>query len=264
MLKNCYLVYGNDIQQIQQDIDEIKELARKKGYTNKEVCEVNAQFDWEQLLQKCQSFDLFAGKRLIELRLQSSINKDASHAIEKILTSLQEDTVLVVRTEKLTPTLQKTGWVNYIRTNGKIIKTKSSTKINPSIYDLANSAVCGHVKETLNILQNLLSTKVEPVLILWAITKEIRILIELSQAVKLQKNLHTEAQRLGVWSSNVSKMQQALNRLSERELIAMLKFSARIDEMIKGITVGNPEEALQILVLELAGKRLLKQEELII
>lgn len=68
-----YVVGGEEPLLIEEALDAIRAAARKHGYAEREILEVEPGFDWQRLLDSCASLSLFASKRLIELRMPRGI-----------------------------------------------------------------------------------------------------------------------------------------------------------------------------------------------
>lgn len=119
------------------------------------------------------------------------------------------------------------------------------SNINPmfSIFDLTQHAISGDKLNAIKILKSLETNKIEPAIILWALTKEIRDLIALQTPSYPKPN---------IWQSKLNYMNTACKRLSLEKLHNLLILSAKIDNIIKGITKGNSYIELTKLSLELA------------
>jgi DNA polymerase III delta subunit len=90
---------------------------------------------------------------------------------------------------------------------------------------------------------------VEPVLVLWAITRELRELIKLKHTQGLSQGLNTQ----NLWNKRQPLMVRLLSLHSEKTLYALLQRAARIDLLIKGMAVGSVWDELSSLVLSMAG-----------
>lgn len=51
--------------------DRLRAQARAAGYSEREVFEVDARFDWSQVQASCAAMSLFASRRIVELRIAS-------------------------------------------------------------------------------------------------------------------------------------------------------------------------------------------------
>lgn len=96
-LAPVYLLAGDEPLQLQEAGDALRARARTIGYTEREVLDVEAHFDWDRLARSGASLSLFASRRLVELRLPTGKpDRDGSAAIMEWCKSAAPDTVLVV------------------------------------------------------------------------------------------------------------------------------------------------------------------------
>ncbi|MHA3049812.1 DNA polymerase III subunit delta [Acinetobacter sp. ANC 4639] len=118
-----------------------------------------------------------------------------------------------------------------------------------STYDLNDSMLQGDFAQSVKIYQYLLATGEAMSLILWSISKEMRLLMQLYEQPQ-------NALQLGIWKTRVSHYQQALRRLSPQRFLGWSNLLLRIDAAIKGISEENPEHLCLQAVAELCGKPL--------
>ena len=70
-LRPVYLLTGDEPLQVIESADNVRLVARKQGFTERQVFHVDQSFDWGQLLQEANSMSLFAEKKILELRFTS-------------------------------------------------------------------------------------------------------------------------------------------------------------------------------------------------
>lgn len=70
-LAPLYVVAGEEPLLIQESLDAIRAQARKGGYSEREVLDADKNFNWQKLVDACNSLSLFASRRIIELNLPS-------------------------------------------------------------------------------------------------------------------------------------------------------------------------------------------------
>ena len=126
-----------------------------------------------------------------------------------------------------------------------------------SVYDLVDAALAGQAERTVRILRGLRDEGVEPVLVSWALHREIRLLAMLAFAVGQGQPLEAELQRNGVWEKRKPLLRRAMQRLSGSDCRRLLRHCARLDRLIKGVAAGNPWDELLNLGLSLAGREVL-------
>lgn len=127
------------------------------------------------------------------------------------------------------------------------------------IYTLVDGALQGDAARTTRIINGLRGEGVEPVLVLWALSREIRAMagmaFEMSQGARGEQVLAKHR----VWEKRKPLVRAGLKRHSLAQWQAMLDRCAEIDAMIKGGRAGNVWDELLQLSLWLGGLRLFSQ-----
>lgn len=118
-----------------------------------------------------------------------------------------------------------------------------------SSFDLNDALLQGNLAQCIKILQYLLASGEPLTLILWGISKEMRLLFQLFEQPH-------NALQLGIWNTRVSAYQQALKRFSPQELLTWPDLLLRIDSAIKGLGHENPHDLLQQALAKLCGQPL--------
>lgn len=134
------------------------------------------------------------------------------------------------------------------------VMTAISDNSRYDVFALVDAALSAKVERTQKILQGLKGEGVEPILILWALAREIRLLCNLSSSSESISDSLLRKQ--GVWPKRMPLIKSALNRGSLKLYQGLLQKCAYLDEMIKGMQAGNTWDALERVSLNLAGVRL--------
>jgi DNA polymerase-3 subunit delta len=96
-LRPVYLIAGPEPLRVQEAADAVRAKAREEGYGEREVFDVDAQFDWDELARSAGALSLFATRRLFDLRLPTGKpGKDGSEALRGFCANPPPDTVLLV------------------------------------------------------------------------------------------------------------------------------------------------------------------------
>src|SRR5690348_4683136 len=96
-LAPVYLIASEEPLLLQETADALRARARALGFGEREVLDVEARFDWNELARAGAGLSLFATKRLIELRLPTGlVGKEGSAAIVEWCKSAAPDTVLLI------------------------------------------------------------------------------------------------------------------------------------------------------------------------
>ncbi|MBI5450936.1 MAG: DNA polymerase III subunit delta [Gammaproteobacteria bacterium] len=123
------------------------------------------------------------------------------------------------------------------------------------VYGLVDSALTGDAVRTAHILDGLRGEGIEPPVVLWALSRELRLLARLSEGMR-QESFDSLCAALRVWESRKGLLRQGLQRHRPGAWRGMLLRAARIDRMIKGLdAVGNVWDELLQLSLMMAGLR---------
>ena len=96
-LKPAYLIAGAEHLIVLETADLLRARARELGYTERDVLDVEANFDWNRLGDASRELSLFASRKLIDLRLPTGKpGREGSAAISEFCAAPPPDTVLLV------------------------------------------------------------------------------------------------------------------------------------------------------------------------
>ena len=118
-----------------------------------------------------------------------------------------------------------------------------------TVFDLMEALLAGNSTRALHILETLKEDGTEPILVLWAITRELRMLIDMINQKKAGQPFDALCKKHRIFSTRQSLVRQFLNKTNLPQLFDLLQVTVRIDQMIKGATPGNPWESLQLFAL---------------
>lgn len=123
-LAPVYLLAGEEPLLLQEAGDALRVRARALGFAEREVLDVDARFDWNQLARASASLSLFSTKRLIELRLPTGrADKDGSVAIIEWCKLRAPDTVLLISAAQWSKK-HEGAWVKEIERAGMYVPIK--------------------------------------------------------------------------------------------------------------------------------------------
>ncbi|WP_284880503.1 DNA polymerase III subunit delta [Acinetobacter variabilis] len=118
-----------------------------------------------------------------------------------------------------------------------------------STYDLSDALLNGNLAQSIKIFQYLIASGEPMSLILWSISKEMRLLMQLFEQPQ-------NALQIGIWKTKVSLYQQALRRLSPQRFLSWPQLLIRIDAAIKGMSRENHEHLILQAIAEMCGQSL--------
>ncbi|WP_180089892.1 DNA polymerase III subunit delta [Acinetobacter sp. YH12219] len=116
-------------------------------------------------------------------------------------------------------------------------------------YDLNDAMLQGNLAQSIKIFQYLIVSGEPMSLILWSISKEMRLLMQLFEQPQ-------NALQIGIWKTKVGLYQQALRRLNANDFLTWPALLLRLDASIKGLGHENPEHLVQQAIASLCGRRL--------
>lgn len=314
-LTAIYFVCGDEPLQVMECADRIRIEARKRDYMEREIMDVDAQFDWNLLLDSANSLSLFADKRILELRLPSGKpGKIGSKVLQEYAQRPADDAILIISSGKLESSAKNTKWFKTLDQQGVVIQcwpvkveqlpawinqrlmsrgltadqqavqlladrvegnllaasqevdklfllygagklsleqtasaVADSSRFN--VYDLVDTALAGNVVRTARIISGLKSEGVEPVIMLWALSREIRLIAKISGA-NMSADAAMSKQR--VWDNRKALIRRALSRHNGPRWQFFLKRCSKIDKVIKGVEPGRAWDELLMLSMQIA------------
>jgi DNA polymerase-3 subunit delta len=118
-----YLISGDEPLQHGEAADNIRRAARLRDFSEREVLEAGTGFDWGALGACAAALSLFAGRRLIELRLTSAKpGSEGSRALEQFCARPGRDNLLLILCPRLERAQQKTKWLQAIDRVGVVVQ----------------------------------------------------------------------------------------------------------------------------------------------
>jgi len=120
------------------------------------------------------------------------------------------------------------------------------------VYGLADAAIAGDASRAVRILGGLKAEGVEPVIVVWALTRELRTLATLDDAVRQGTDLGSAMQSARVWNNRQGLMRSCISRHQHGDFHRMLKASGRADAAAKGQRYGDPWQIAADIVIGMA------------
>ena len=123
-------------------------------------------------------------------------------------------------------------------------------------YDLGKlieAALSGETARAQRVLNGLRAEGVFPLLVLGAIVRELRQLLEIFEKIDQGQDLGQAMTSSRVWHSRKKLVSGALGRLEAGKIERMLAHCGAIDRAVKGLHRANPWDELSRLLLRLSG-----------
>jgi DNA polymerase-3 subunit delta len=123
------------------------------------------------------------------------------------------------------------------------------------VYSLVDRALHGDARAAVKTLNGLKSEGTDVLPLLGLLTRELRILLQVTEGTQAGKPFASVAQQAGVWKQRQPLVQAALLRLKRPQLNVLLRKAGQVDRAVKGMHDSDPWEGLLDIVLNLAGVR---------
>ena len=120
------------------------------------------------------------------------------------------------------------------------------------VFKLVDAALAGDSRRAMRILAGLEDEGVEPVLVVWSLTRELRTLAVVLGEMESSGNLAAGMQKARVWRNRQGIVRSAAGRHSATSVLRLIKAAGRADACAKGQAAGNPWQAAADIVLRLS------------
>jgi DNA polymerase-3 subunit delta len=121
------------------------------------------------------------------------------------------------------------------------------------VFKLMDCVLAAKVSRILKVLLGLRSEGIAPPIVLWALTRDARLLIKIKLALSQGQNKDLVFKNNQIWDKRKQLVSNALNRLSDHDLNEVLVLSAKADRQIKGQEQGDVWEILLAICLKFAS-----------
>jgi len=184
--------------------------------------------------------------------LQSDIN--ANQEAAEILAERVEGNLLAA--------VQEIEKLKLLATDGNVDAIKMSSVVADSarynIFEFVDKILIGDAQSAARSLRGLHSEGTDAIPLLWAITRELRILVKASEQVSNGEQRDLALKNAGVWEKRLPLLRKALQRCSAAHLRMLLYQAGAIDRGIKGMRKADVWDEITTLVLSFAGSQTLK------
>lgn len=121
------------------------------------------------------------------------------------------------------------------------------------VYKLADAALQGDTARCCRMLHSLRAEGVEPILALWALSREVRAVAGMAYDVAQGEAPARAMAAHRVWDSRKRLVGEALRRGDADHWQRLLRQCAHIDRVAKGMAPGRPWDELETLLLAMSG-----------
>ncbi|MDF1831743.1 MAG: DNA polymerase III subunit delta [Porticoccaceae bacterium] len=118
-----YVITGDEPLLAQEVADAIRGQARKNGFTERELFNAEARFDWQQILTEANSLSLFADKKILELRIPSGKpGREGGLFFQDYCANINADNLLLIILPKIDKSTQNSKWFKALDQHGAIVQ----------------------------------------------------------------------------------------------------------------------------------------------
>jgi|TARA_B110000483_G_scaffold218363_1_gene271635 DNA polymerase-3 subunit delta len=122
------------------------------------------------------------------------------------------------------------------------------------VFTLLDRILSGDADEVTRTLKGLREEGNDTLSILWAMCREIRILIQVSDGLAAGQSMDTACQKAGVWKNRQQLVRSALQRLKPGRLNLLLRQARLVDQLSKGAKKGDAWLEMENMVLTFCGR----------
>lgn len=141
---------------------------------------------------------------------------------------------------------------------GKVTAEDVSTAVANSsrfdVFKLVDAALTGDARRALKILSGLRAEGVEPVIVVWALTRELRTLASLTDTVSQGTDLASGMQKTGVWRNRQALVRSCIGRHQHGDFHRLLKAASHADQAAKGQLRADPWQLSTDIVLGMSTR----------
>jgi len=130
-----------------------------------------------------------------------------------------------------------------------------------NVYAAVDACLAGDARKALRILRVLRNEGTEPVIVSWALAKDLRTLVRIEHALRHGGRKDQLFKTHRIWSSRAPLINSALARLGERQLARVTRQMSRCDRVLKGRAGGDIWRELDALALLMCDIRYVVEYE---
>jgi DNA polymerase-3 subunit delta len=119
------------------------------------------------------------------------------------------------------------------------------------VYKLVDAAVAADSARAIRILGGLRVEGTEPVIVVWALTRELRTLAKLADSISNGASLSSSLRKFGVWKNREGLVRACVSRHHRDDFYRLIKLARRADAAAKGQIAADPWQLATDIVLGL-------------
>ena len=121
-----YLIHGEEALLALEAADQIRAAARQSGFSEREVLNIEGNFDWSRLQEAASSVSLFAERKLLEIRLPSGKpGTEGAEALMRFAAYSSPDTMALLMLPRLEKAQLQSKWFTTLAQSAQVIAVKA-------------------------------------------------------------------------------------------------------------------------------------------
>jgi len=165
----------------------------------------------------------------IKQRIQSRSLRVEAGVVELLAEQLEGNVLAAAQEIDKLQVLSANGAVTL-----KLLSMSLADQARFDVYALSEACLQGNFARALRIKQRLQSEGIEPVIVVWALVREIRTLANISAAMGMGENRAMLFKQHRIWSKREPAVNSALGRINSEHWYQLLEQAALLDQTIKG------------------------------
>jgi DNA polymerase-3 subunit delta len=136
--------------------------------------------------------------------------------------------------------------------SGEQVRSAVADSSRFDVYKLADAALAGDAPRALRILDGVRAEGVDAVIVLWALSRDLRTLARISQAMETGTSAAAAFRAERVWESRQNLLRGCIGRHRLRQFFDMLQAARQADAVAKGQQAGDAWQLITNLVWQLS------------
>jgi len=196
----------------------------------------------------------------LKKRLQKRALRVEAGVVELMTEQLEGNVMAAAQEVDKLQVLAKDGAVTL-----KLVTESLADQARFDVYALTDGCLLGDFNRVLRIKSRLQSESLEPVIVVWALVREIRVLAAISSGLQQGQNRSMLFKQNRIWNKREPSVNAALNRLTTQTWYELLEQAAHLDQTVKGqryLEVGSIWYQIEQLCCRLCGLKLASSQTL--
>lgn len=192
----------------------------------------------------------------LKQRLQSRALRVESGVVDLLAEQLEGNVMAAAQEIDKLQVLASDGAVTL-----KLLSESLADQARFDVYALTDMCLLGDFNRVLRIKSRLQSEGLEPVIVVWALVREIRLMTAISAAIASGQNRALVFKQNRIWNKREPAVNAAVGRLSLTRWYRLLEQVAHLDQTVKGQRYSEPGTVwhqIEQLCAQICGKQIIR------